>query len=80
MGKNQDSGINIPDPQHFFFLFLWVVFTLLDPDCESGSRDPIESGSRTWLLLLSYFSELGCAHGGERRGPQRGGPRHQAEH
>jgi hypothetical protein len=31
------------------FLFLWVIFVLLDPgpDCESGygSRDPIESGS-----------------------------------
>ncbi len=34
-----------------FFLCLWVIFALLDPDpdCESGfgygSRDPIESGS-----------------------------------
>jgi hypothetical protein len=34
-----------------FFLRLWVIFALLepDPDCESGSgygsRDPIESGS-----------------------------------
>jgi hypothetical protein len=33
-----------------FFLFLWVIFALLDPDpdCESGpgygSRDPTESG------------------------------------
>ncbi len=34
-----------------FFLFLWVIFAVLDPDCESGSgyrfRDPIESGSTT---------------------------------
>jgi hypothetical protein len=38
--------------QHFkneiinFFLFLWVIFSLLDPDpdCESGSGDPIDSG------------------------------------
>jgi hypothetical protein len=31
-----------------FFLFLWVIFAILDPDpdCGSGSRDPIESGSR----------------------------------
>jgi hypothetical protein len=32
-----------------FFLCLWVIFALLDPDRESGSgyrsRDPIESGS-----------------------------------
>jgi hypothetical protein len=29
------------------FLFFWVIFALLDPDCESGSgsRDPNESGS-----------------------------------
>jgi hypothetical protein len=32
-----------------FFLFLWVIFALLDPvldrESESGSRDPIEFGS-----------------------------------
>jgi hypothetical protein len=30
-----------------FFLLLWVIFALLDPDpdSESGSTDPIESGS-----------------------------------
>jgi hypothetical protein len=30
-----------------FFLLLWVIFSLLDPDSESGSgsTDPIESGS-----------------------------------
>ncbi len=32
-----------------FFLFLWVILPLLDPDpvCGSGSRDPIKSGSYT---------------------------------
>jgi hypothetical protein len=30
-----------------FFLLLWVIFALLDPDpdSESGTTDPIESGS-----------------------------------
>jgi hypothetical protein len=30
-----------------FFLCLWVIFALPDPDsdCKSGSGDPIESGS-----------------------------------
>jgi hypothetical protein len=30
-----------------FFLCLWVIFAFLEPnpDCESGSVDPIESGS-----------------------------------
>jgi hypothetical protein len=50
----QSSKVNI---QHFKkikftnpFLCLWVVFALLDPDCEFefgyGSRDPIEFGSK----------------------------------
>jgi hypothetical protein len=30
-----------------FFLLLWVIFALLDPDSESGSTDPIESGSNS---------------------------------
>ncbi len=32
-----------------FFLLLWVIFALLDPDphSESGSTDPIKSGSAT---------------------------------
>jgi hypothetical protein len=40
-----------------FFLFLWVIFALMDLDtgCESGSkyrsRDPIESGSTTLLSI-----------------------------
>ncbi len=42
-----------------FFLCLWVIFALLDPDCESGygSRDPIESGSGSTALHceLSFF-------------------------
>ncbi len=29
----------------YFFRLLWVIFGLLDPDSESGSTDPIESGS-----------------------------------
>ncbi len=44
---------------------MWVIFALLDldPDCESGSgygsRDPIESGSRsTAMLSLLTFSAL----------------------
>ncbi len=28
-----------------FFLFLWVIFALLDPDPDSGPTDLIESGS-----------------------------------
>ncbi len=36
MGKNQgpESEINILDPQHCFFLFLRVIFALLDPDTQ----------------------------------------------
>ncbi len=32
-----------------FFLLLWVIFALLDPDRNfgSGSTDPIESGSES---------------------------------
>jgi len=31
----------------YFVLFLWAIFALLDPDpnCESGSGDPMESAS-----------------------------------
>jgi hypothetical protein len=38
-----------PAPQKInfidFLLFLWVIFAFLDPDpdCASGSRDPVES-------------------------------------
>ncbi len=52
-----------------FFLFLWVIFALQDPnpDCESGpgygSRDPIESGSttlhETHFLLKSNIRKFG---------------------
>ncbi len=40
-----------------FFLCLWVIFALLDldPDCESESRDPIESGSTA--LILDHIPE-----------------------
>jgi hypothetical protein len=27
------------------FFLLWVIFALLDPDPESGTNDPMESGS-----------------------------------
>jgi hypothetical protein len=41
-----------------FFLFLWIIFALLDsdPDCESGSgsRDPTESGSNPDPQHWSY--------------------------
>jgi hypothetical protein len=46
--------------QHFktwtftnFFLLLWVIFALLDPDpdSESGSTDPTESGSGSAILV-----------------------------
>ncbi len=30
-----------------FFLLLWVIFALLDPNSGSGSTDPIESGSNS---------------------------------
>jgi hypothetical protein len=37
-----------------FFLLLWVIFALLDPDpdseCGSGSTDLLESGYETLLL------------------------------
>jgi hypothetical protein len=53
--------------QHFktwtftnFFLLLWVIFALLDPDPDSesgsGSTDPIESGSGSATLLVSVLS------------------------
>ncbi len=48
-----------------FFLLLWVIFALLDPDpdSQSGSTDPIESGSNpapdpqpySVLMLLPVF-------------------------
>jgi hypothetical protein len=55
----QSSKENI---QHFkkinlltFFYVFWVIFALLDPDHESGygSRDPIESGSKTLMISAS---------------------------
>ncbi len=41
-----------------FFLLLWVIFALLDPDpdSESGSTDLIESGSATLPKTLFRFS------------------------
>ncbi len=54
----------------FYVCALWVIFALLDPDCEPwsgcGSRDPIESGSRHGsesralrnVIKLVYFMDL----------------------
>jgi hypothetical protein len=43
-----------------FFLLLWVIFALMDPDSEygSGSTDLIESGSRSETLLADWFTML----------------------
>ncbi len=54
-----------PHIQHLlinFFLCLWVIFALLDPDLDPnyksgsryGSRDPFESGSRSTTLGLTH--------------------------
>jgi hypothetical protein len=42
------------------FLLLWFIFALLDPDPDSESRstDPIESGSAT--LAITHPTELHC--------------------
>jgi hypothetical protein len=44
-----------------FFLLLWVIFALLDPDSESGSgsTDPIESGSNPDPDPQSCFFQTG---------------------
>ncbi len=40
-----------------FFLFVWVIFALLDPDLdsESGSTDLIETGSGSETLIKTYL-------------------------
>jgi hypothetical protein len=45
--KKVGSGIRDKHPGSatLLFLFLWVIFALLEPDSGSGSTDPIESGS-----------------------------------
>jgi hypothetical protein len=42
-----------------FFICLWVIFALLDPDYESGSgsRGPIESGSNPDPDPQHWFGE-----------------------
>jgi hypothetical protein len=50
-----------------FFLLLWVIFALLDPDpdSESGSTDPIESGSATLAVDRApplLHAHLGLKH------------------
>ncbi len=50
-----------------FFLFLWVISALLDPDsgsdsCGYGSTDLVESGSNPdpkHLLLVTYVAGVG---------------------
>ncbi len=44
-------------------LLLWVIFALLDPD--SGSTDPIESGSGTATLLPGGEKEAEERHESE---------------
>jgi hypothetical protein len=48
-----------------FFLFLWVIFTILDPDrdSESGSTDLIESGSETLFLTQNLIPSTGMDQG-----------------
>jgi hypothetical protein len=45
-----------------FFLLLWVIFALMDPDSEYGygsvSTDLIESGSGFETLLADWFTML----------------------
>jgi hypothetical protein len=48
----------------FFFLFLLVIFDLLDPDPDSGSTDLIESGSDTLsFTTVSQYSGGKVLHG-----------------
>jgi hypothetical protein len=63
-----------PAPQmkfNNFFLSLWVIFALLDPDCESGS------GRRSSDPIVPLKDRLPC--GGEIRdeGENHDGGRHQ---
>ncbi len=39
---------------------MWIIFALLDPDpdCESGSRDPIESGSGSSAVFSRFFANV----------------------
>ncbi len=43
-----------------FFLLLWVIFVLLDPDpaSEYGSTDLIESGSETLVQYAVYRNHI----------------------
>jgi hypothetical protein len=46
-----------------FFLFLWVIFALLDPDPETQiNADPCGSGSETLPAGLAHYPE-GCFQG-----------------
>jgi hypothetical protein len=69
MGKNPDPGfgMNIPDSQHCFFLYLKVIFALLDPDPDPatqinadpcGSQQPCQfCNKNSWYGSGSKFSE-----------------------
>jgi hypothetical protein len=49
----------------YFFLFLWVIFALLDPDSESGygSADLIKSGSGSRIRYTANLKK-GSPHPG----------------
>ncbi len=63
-----------------FFLLLWVIFALLDPDPDSGfgsgSTGPIESGSGSETLLSTLMTLSLCCSYPSRAGglPGRGAP------
>ncbi len=57
-----------------FFLLLWVIFALLDsdPDSESGSTDPIKSGSnwdpdpQPWFWQIFFLGSAAETRPGHR--------------
>jgi hypothetical protein len=58
MGKNQDpgSGINIPDPQHWYF-FQFLIIKTMDPDSEPDpdpylDSDSINPDSQHWSVVI----------------------------
>ncbi len=70
--------MNIQHIKTWNFLFMWVIFGLLDLDPDSGSTDLTESGSETLLIELassvSYQGDGSCCsqawrHPAPRRWP-----------
>ncbi len=55
----------------YFFLFLWVIFALLDPDPDSATQinaDPCGSGYETLVerieeILCTVISNTSCVKG-----------------